>query len=388
MAASKTATADVQGVDALFLWVVLALLALGVVMVYSTTIANGRGDSAINFTEVRNHLMHAGIGCIVALTCYQMLQLDWLQAASRWVVLGGLMALGLVLVPDVGVLVNGSRRWLSIGGLRIQPAELIKVATVIYVASFLASGTDRARDLVNGVLPVVMILILTGMLLLAQPDFGSAAVIAMTVAMMLVLSGMRWSLSLVGVFALGAVATALIVVAPYRLQRVTSFLSPWDDPQGTGYQLTHSLIALGRGEWFGVGLGASVQKLQFLPHPDNDFITAIIGEEHGVVGLVVLMVLFALLAWRGFDISRRAIEQQKLFHAGLVQGLVVMLTIQAMIHIGVNLGVLPTKGLTLPLVSNGGTSLVVAGVMIGLILRADRELKADKPGKRGRKAAS
>ncbi|CAG0911114.1 unnamed protein product [Cyprideis torosa] len=230
-------------------------------------------------------------------------------------------------------------------------------------------------------------LVLTGLLLLAQPDFGSAAVIAVTVAAMLVLSGMRWSLSIVGVFLLGAAATALIVVAPYRLERVTSFLNPWDDPQGSGYQLTHSLIALGRGEWLGVGLGASVQKLHFLPHPDNDFIAAIIGEELGVVGLTSLMVLFGLLAWRGFAIAQRAIRQQKLFHAGLVQGLVVMLTMQAMIHIGVNLGALPTKGLTLPLVSNGGTSLVVTGLMVGLILRADRELKMDVPGK-GRKGQS
>jgi len=281
--------------------------------------------------------------------------------------------LTLVVLLFVGVEVNGSRRWIPLLGFRLQPAEFAKLSMVIYAASYLTRKQSELENFSKGIVNIGIVLIILAVLLLLQPDFGSFVVITVTVGLMMFLGGIRLSHTLLCISLAGIAMFLMVGMSEYRMQRVLSFRDPWADPFDTGFQLTQALIAIGRGEVFGVGLGASIQKLYYLPHANNDFILAVIGEELGLVGITLVISLFALLLHRALVISRTAELIGRIYAARLAQGIGFLLVFQAVINIGVNLGVLPTKGLTLPFISYGGSSMLVCCVAMGLLFAVDRQ---------------
>jgi cell division protein FtsW len=275
--------------------------------------------------------------------------------------------------------VNGSTRWLAVGPIRMQPAEVAKLCMVIYAAGYLTRKRESLGDFTQGVLIIGIVLAALALLLLLQPDFGSSVVITVTVGAMLFLGGIRfWHFLLC--LLVGITATVVLAyIEPYRWARVTSFLNPWSDPYDSGFQLAQALIAFGRGEWLGVGLGESIQKLYYLPHANNDFLLAVIAEELGVAGVLAVIGLFGIVLWRAFAIARRAELAGKVYAARLAQGLGLLLIFQAIVNMGVNMGVLPTKGLTLPFMSYGGSSMLSSCVAVGLLLMVDRDSRR-RPG--------
>jgi cell division protein FtsW len=286
----------------------------------------------------------------------------------------------LVLVPGIGRSVNGSRRWLSLVIINLQPSELMKLAVVLYAASyavrkatFLHAQQPLKQTLIRGFLPLFAVMVATAALLLLEPDFGAFVVIVAIAFGILFLGGLDWRLFLGLTLLLPVGLAAILVAAPYRLQRLSAFLDPWSDPFGKGYQLSHSLIAFGRGEWFGVGLGSSVEKLMYLPEAHTDFLLAVIAEELGFVGVAAILGLFVWLLYRAYAISRQSARLERPFAALTAQGIGVWVGVQAIINIGVNMGVLPTKGLTLPLLSFGGSGIVANCVAIAILLRVDYE---------------
>jgi cell division protein FtsW len=302
------------------------------------------------------------------------------QALAPWLFVAMLVLLVLVLIPGIGKSVNGSRRWLPLFVVNLQPSELMKLAAVLYAASYAVRkaaflhAEQALRDtFVRGFLPLFSVMVLTGALLLLEPDFGAFAVILAIAFGVLYLGGLDWRL-FVGLAVLLPIALGgVLVAAPYRLQRLVAFLDPWSDPFGKGYQLSHSLIAFGRGEWTGVGLGASVEKLMYLPEAHTDFLLAVIAEELGFVGVLAVIGLFVWVLARAYGIGRQAAHLERPFAALTALGIGVRLGIQAFINIGVNMGVLPTKGLTLPLLSFGGSGIVANCVAIAILLRVDYE---------------
>ena len=279
-------------------------------------------------------------------------------------------------MPGIGRHVNGSVRWIGFGPIGIQVSELAKLVAIIYMADYLTRRNIEVQTQISGFLKPMILLGLMSLLLLKEPDFGASTVIMATALGMMFLAGARfWQFLML----LGSVAAALAALAfssPYRLERLTAFLNPWSNEYASGYQLTQSLIAFGRGGWFGVGLGDSVQKLYYLPEAHTDFLFAVFAEELGLIGVLVVICLFGIMIWRGFVIAKRAHLQKNLFGAFLGYGLSLWMAMQAMINMGVNSGVLPTKGLTLPLMSYGGSSMVVMLIVIGLLFRIDYETKA------------
>jgi cell division protein FtsW len=273
----------------------------------------------------------------------------------------------------VGREVNGSRRWLSPYFINFQPSELMKFAAVLYAADYTVRKAGVMHSFRHGFLPMFIVMLLTGWLLLREPDLGAFAVIAVIAMGILFLGGMNWRL-FAGLFVMLVVGfVGLILASPYRLQRVIGFMDPWADPYGKGYQLSHALIAFGRGEWFGVGLGASVEKLFYLPEAHTDFLLAVIAEELGFAGVLLLIVLFAWLVARAFSIGRRAALQDRPFAALVAQGIGLWIGVQVIINMGVNMGLLPTKGLTLPLLSFGGSAMVMTCCAIAVVVRIDWE---------------
>lgn len=366
--------------DTVLLGTVAILLAFGSVMVASTTVVDARtGSFDALFGQTARHLVHVGVG-VAAMFLVARVPVGWWEAMSKPLLLLGLGLLVVLALPGVGLTFNGSTRWLGVAGIRFQPAEPAKLFMVIYAASYLTRKRESLGEFTQGLLMIGLVLAVLGVLLLMQPDFGSFVVVTLTIGTMLFLAGVRfWHFLLCAVASAGAM-TFLIMARDYRADRVTSFLNPWQDPGDTAYQLVQGLIALGRGEWLGVGLGASVQKLYFLPHAENDFLLAIIGEELGFVGVCVVIALFGVLLWRAFAISRAAERIGQLYAARLAQGLVLLLVLQAMIHIGVNLGALPTKGLTLPFMSHGGSSLIICCVAAGILLGIERSVRPTPRG--------
>lgn len=349
----------------------IGLLGLGLVMVYSATVAAAGHSLSAHFGHLVNHVLHISAGVALAVLI-SVMPLYWWERAGKAALVAGLVLLGLVLVPGVGVEVNGSTRWLPLGPTRIQPSELMKICMVIYAAGYLTRKRDELRDFTQGVVMIGLVLGLVALLLLLEPDFGSFVVIALTVVGMLFLAGIRLWHFLLCLLLGGTAMVLLTVISPYRMARVMSFLHPWSDPYDSGFQLVQALIAFGRGEWHGVGLGASIQKLYYLPHANNDFLLAVIAEELGVVGVLLVVALFGIVLWRAFAIARRADLLGAAFAGRLAQGLGLLLVIQAMINLGVNMGVLPTKGLTLPFMSYGGSSMLSACIAMGLLLAVDR----------------
>lgn len=351
------------------------LLGIGLVMVYSSSIAIAEagqytGNQPAYF--LIRHSVFVFVGVMAGFICFQFPMRLWQQAAPYLFVLGVLLLL-VVLVPGIGKEVNGSQRWLSLGMFNLQPSELMKLLVVLYAADYTVRKAALMHSFRKGFLPMLMVMLLVGGLLLREPDFGAFVVITVTAMGVLFLGGVNWKLfaALIMLLIIGFVL--LIWTSPYRLQRVMGFMDPWSDPFGKGYQLSHALIAFGRGEWFGVGLGASVEKLFYLPEAHTDFLLAVIAEELGFAGVIAVIVLFAWLTWRAFAIGNQAAQLERYFSALVAQGVGLWVGAQAAINMGVNMGVLPTKGLTLPLLSFGGSGIVANCCALAILLRVDYE---------------
>ena len=382
VAAARRDARALAAYDASLAWTALLLLAIGLVMVYSSSIATAEasahtGNRAWYF--LARHGAFVAVGLAAAAVAFQVPMRAWQQLAP-WLFIAGAVLLVLVLVPGIGRSVNGSRRWLSLAVVNVQPSEFMKLAVVLYAASyavrraaFLHAEQPLRQTLLRGFLPLFAVMVVTGGLLLLEPDFGAFVVIVAIAFGILFLGGLDWRLFLGLALLLPVALAGILVAAPYRLQRLTAFLDPWSDPLGKGYQLSHSLIAFGRGEWFGVGLGSSVEKLLFLPEAHTDFLLAVIAEELGFAGVAVVLALFSWLIYRAWAIGRQAVRLDRPFAALAAQGIGVWIGIQAFINIGVNMGVLPTKGLTLPLLSFGGSGIVANSLAVAILLRVDYE---------------
>ena len=361
--------------DQSLVWAVLLLMAIGIVMVYSASIAIAEAE---RFTGNRAHFylvrqsMFVGIGLVAAAIAFQVPTAIW-QRFAPWLFGFGVLQLVLVLVPGVSREINGARRWLPLVVFNLQPSELVKLFAVVYAADYTVRKAAYVDSLKKGFLPMLVVMLFTGALLLRQPDFGAFAVITLIAMGILFLGGMNWRLFAGLLVLLAAGFVTLIVTSPYRLQRIIGFMDPWADPFGKGYQLSHALIAFGRGEWLGVGLGASVEKLFYLPEAHTDFVLAVIAEELGFVGVAGVIALFAWIAWRSFAIGAQAARLERSFQALVAQGVGLWISAQAVINMGVNMGVLPTKGLTLPMLSFGGSAVLANCLALALLLRVDYE---------------
>lgn len=369
--------------DDALLWLGVLLVGIGVVMVYSASIAlaeSGRAGAPNLAFFLQRHALAVCISAVAAVAAFQVPMRLWQQAAP-WLFLAGALLLVVVLIPGVGREVNGSRRWLPLGFMNLQPSELVKLIVVLYAADYTVRKAAWMHSFKKGFLPMLAVMLFTGALLLREPDFGAFAVVACISMGVLFLGGMHWRLFF-GLFVLLVVGFVIVIVtSPYRLQRILGFLDPWADPFGKGYQLSHALIAFGRGEWLGVGLGASVEKLFYLPEAHTDFLLAVIGEELGFVGVAAVIAMFAWLTVRAFVIGARAAKLERYFSALVAQGIGLWIASQALINMGVNVGLLPTKGLTLPFLSFGGSGLLANCVALALLLRVDFENRAMMKGR-------
>jgi cell division protein FtsW len=365
----------VREFDPALLWIGVLLLGIGVVMVYSASVAiadaarHGAGTPA--FFLLR-HLLAVAIGVLAAFCVFQVPLRMWQQVAPFLFLFGALLLL-IVLVPGIGREVNGSRRWLPLVVMNLQPSELMKLFAVLYAADYTVRKAAWMHSFKKGFLPMFAVMLFVGALLLREPDFGAFAVITAIAMGVLFLGGMNWRL-FAGLAVLLVIGFVLIILtSPYRMQRILGFMDPWADPFGKGYQLSHALIAFGRGEWLGVGLGASVEKLFYLPEAHTDFLLAVIGEELGLVGVTLVVLLFVVLTVRAFAIGAQAARLERYFPALVAQGIGIWLAVQALINMGVNMGLLPTKGLTLPFLSFGGSGLLANCCALALLLRVDYE---------------
>ncbi|HRL23105.1 putative lipid II flippase FtsW [Alcaligenes sp. SDU_A2] len=372
--------------DRALLSVTLMLTLFGLLMVYSASIALADGpryESYGRYYFVIRHGLFIAVGALMAVFAASIPMRVWQKLTIPVFVLAILLLI-VVLIPGIGREVNGARRWLPLGIINFQPSELMKVAMVLYAADYTVRKQEYLQSFLRGFLPMAVALGFVGVLLLMEPDLGAFMVIVAIAVGILFIGGINGKLFsallgiLVGSFLL------LIWISPWRRERLFVYLDPWnpDNAYGSAYQLSHSLIALGRGEWFGVGLGSSVEKLHYLPEAHTDFIVAVIGEELGFVGVSALVLTFAFLVWRSFSIGRQAIAMERIFNGMVAQGVAVWFGVQTFINIGVVLGLLPTKGLTLPLVSYGGSGIVMNLVALALLLRVDIENRQMMRGKR------
>ena len=382
LSGSQRESRGMANYDATLVWAALLLLALGLVMVYSASIAIAETSAFTGyhpwyFLARQGVFVAAGLGA--AAVAYQIPLRAW-RVLAPYLFLIGAALLVAVLIPGLGRAINGSKRWLSLGMVNLQPSEFMKLFVVLYAASYavrkaalLHAQQPLRQTLVRGFLPLLAVMIAVGALLLHEPDFGACVVIVAIAFGILFLGGLDWRL----LTALGVLVPialwVMIRAAPYRLQRFTGFLDPWADAYGKGYQLSHSLIAFGRGEWFGVGLGASVEKLLYLPEAHTDFLLAVLAEELGFAGVALVIGLFAWLLIRAYAIGRQAARLERPFAALVAHGIGIWLGVQVFINIGVNMGVLPTKGLTLPLLSFGGSGIVANCIALAILLRVDYE---------------
>ncbi|WP_454004649.1 putative lipid II flippase FtsW [Alcaligenes sp. Marseille-Q7550] len=364
----------------------LMLTLFGLLMVYSASIALADGpryESYGRYYFVIRHGMFIAVGTFMAVFAATVPMRVWQKLAIPLFVFAILLLI-VVLIPGIGREVNGARRWLPLGIINFQPSELMKIAMVLYAADYTVRKQEHLQTFLRGFLPMAVALGFVGVLLLMEPDLGAFMVIVAIAVGILFIGGINGKLFsallgiLVGSFLL------LIWLSPWRRERLFVYLDPWnpDNAYGSAYQLSPSLIALGRGEWFGVGLGSSVEKLHYLPEAHTDFIVAVIGEELGFVGVSALVLAFAFVVWRSFNIGRQAIAMERIFSGMVAQGVAVWFGVQTFINIGVVLGLLPTKGLTLPLVSYGGSGIVMNLVALALLLRVDFENRQMMRGKR------
>jgi cell division protein FtsW len=371
-------------IDLSLLWSATILLAIGLVMVYSASIATAEAAKLSAYRPhyyLMRHSLYIVAGLSAALVAFQIPVALW-QRGAPYLFLVGMLMLMLVLIPGIGINVNGSRRWLPLGISTFQPSELMKLFVVIYAADYTVRKAAFMHEFKRGFLPMFIVMFLAGGLLLMEPDFGAFVVVCAISMGILFLGGLNWRL-FAGLIVLLLIAfVGLILASPYRLQRIVGFMDPWSDAYGKGYQLSHSLIAFGRGEWFGVGLGGSVEKLFYLPEAHTDFLLAVVAEELGFVGVVAVIALFAFLIHRAFLVGRQSASLERYFAALAAQGIGVWLAVQAFINMGVNMGLLPTKGLTLPFLSYGGTGIVMNCVAVAILLRIDYENRAMMGGRK------
>ncbi|HLU15252.1 MAG TPA: putative lipid II flippase FtsW [Burkholderiaceae bacterium] len=377
---------SMPGVDVALLVTVTTLVLFGLLMVYSASIALADGPRYANYGRyyfVLRHGVFIVMGTVAAL-CVASIPMKVWQKAAVPLFFVCLFLLLIVLVPGIGREVNGARRWLPLGPVNFQPSELMKVAMVLYAADYTVRKQEYMQRFWRGFAPMACILLAVGATLLLEPDLGAFMVIVAIAMGILFIGGLNGKLFSGLLLLLFSSFLLLIWASPWRRERLFVYLDPWnpDNAYGSAYQLSHSLIALGRGEWFGVGLGASIEKLHYLPEAHTDFIVAVIGEELGFLGLMCLLSLFVFLIWRGFEIGRQAFAMERVFNGLVAQGVVMWFGVQAFINIGVCLGLLPTKGLTLPMISYGGTGIVMNLVAIALLLRVDHENRNMMRGRR------
>jgi cell division protein FtsW len=366
-------------IDAVALSLVAAIVLLGLIMVTSASISIASKESGDAFSYLERQLVLCLVGFALA-TLVFCIRTEYIEKMAWPLLIGAIVLLFIVLIPGLGHVVNGSRRWIRVLGFNFQASELARVLTLIFIASYAVRREEELRNSAMGLLKPIGLLAFIALLLLAEPDFGAASVLFLTGFGILFIAGARLRYVLIASAAGAAVMALLVMLVPYRMARVTSFLDPWADPFNSGFQLTQSLIAIGRGEWFGVGLGESVQKLFYLPEAHTDFLFAVLAEELGLVGVAATLALFIALVWRSFWIAQLASRAGMRFQAYLAAGFGLWLGAQAMINIGVNMGVLPTKGLTLPLMSYGRSSMIVALAWVGLLLRVYHEAMQNTRG--------
>jgi len=372
----------VSELDPALIWSALTLLVLGLVMVYSASIATAEASGFTGY-DANYYLVRQasflGVGVVLGLIAFRVPMVH-LQRLAPWLFLSGIVLLAVTLIPGVGHRVGGAQRWLQLGPLNLQTSELMKLFVAIYAADYTVRKLDVMSSFKRGFMPMMGVILLVGCLLLFEPDFGTFVVITSIAFGTLFLGGLNIRVFLLLGLAALAGFVVLIYIAPYRLERVLDFLNPWADPFGGGYQLSQSQIAFGRGEWFGVGLGGSIQKLFYLPEAHTDFLLAVIAEELGFVGVFVVIALFAVLVQRAFVIGREAILLERYFSGLVAQAIGLWIGLQAFISMGVNVGMLPTKGLTLPLMSYGGSALLANCLALGILLRVDWEVRVLKRG--------
>ena len=375
--ARGSVSASLTRVDTSLMWVVAILMIMGTVMVYSASIALPDAPRFANYKPhhfLVRHIFAAAVGIGLSIVAFTVPMREW-QRWSKWLFLFGLVLLVIVLIPGVGKVVYGARRWLSLYVINLQPSELMKIFVVLYAADYTVRKQDVILSFRKGALPIGAAVAAVGLLLLLEPDMGAFMVIAVVAAGLLFLGGVSGRL-FAGLVVVGITTFSLLITSsPWRRERIFAYLDPFSaqNALGKGYQLSHSLIAFGRGELFGVGLGGSVEKLHYLPEAHTDFLLAVIGEELGLVAVLLIVAMFFWITRRAFEIGRMAIKLDRTFSGLVAQGLGLWLGLQAFINMGVNVGLLPTKGLTLPLMSYGGSGILANCVAIAIILRVDFE---------------
>ena len=384
---SKSAFATISSIDYSVIATIAALLVLGLVMVYSASISLGdspKYQTSEGYFAVR-HAIYIVIGLMAAFFVFKVSLYRW-YLLSYPLGLLGILLLVFVFVPGLGHEVNGSTRWIGFGPINLQVSEVVKFVSVLVISHFVVTRQAYMHSYTRGLIPVMLYIGMVAMLLSLQPDLGATVVISAIVLGVVFLGGLSWRIIVPFGIVIFAVIVLSIALSPWRTARVFAYLNPWDieNQLGKAYQLTHSLIAFGRGELFGVGLGASVEKMHYLPEAHTDFILAVIGEELGLVGFTFVLLLFYWLVRRAFEIGRQAVRLESVYSGLVAQGVGLWIGVQALINIGVAIGVFPTKGLTLPLVSYGGSSIVVTLCALGLLLRVDYENRLLMRGKRRR----
>ncbi|NOX27688.1 MAG: putative lipid II flippase FtsW [Gammaproteobacteria bacterium] len=361
-------------IDLSLLVAMAVIIGLGLVMVASASLSIAEHQTGNAHYFLTRQIALVAIALIVAYICFQIPMSLW-QRLAPWLLVAAFISLALVLVPGVGVTVNGARRWVNLVVIRLQPSEFAKLAFLIYLAGYLQCHQKQLGGFVQGFVRPLAIFVAFAFLLLLEPDFGSVVVLAIASFGLMFLAGVKLYQFAILLLIGGASLGSLAVFSPYRLARLTSFLDPWQDPFNSGFQLVQALISFGRGGWFGVGLGGGVQKLSFLPEAHTDFLFSVMAEELGLVSVLIVIGLFGYIVLRSFRIAYRCQMLSMPFAAYVTYGIALMLGMQAFINMGVNMGVLPTKGLTLPLMSYGGSSILVTCVCCALLLRADYEMR-------------
>ncbi len=371
--------------DYWLLGTILSILILGLIMVGSTSISIAEKNTGQPFYYLWRQLTFTGIGVFAALIVSKIPMRLWQELGPALVIVSILLLI-LVFVPGLGKTANHSTRWISLGGLHVQSSEFVKLFMILYLAGYLVRHTTAVRTTASAFLRPLGLLTFLMFLLLLEPDFGAAAVLISTAVAMMWLAGVKAGQFSLLIISVSSAAVLLIRTSEYRMKRFTGFLDPWGDPFDSGFQLTQALIAFGRGEWMGVGLGASVQKLFYLPEAHTDFLFAVLAEELGLFGVITVIALFTFLVYRILKIGRAAETRERPFAGYVAYGIGIWIALQAFINIGVNMGVLPTKGLTLPFMSYGGSSMVAMCIAIGLLVRIDYETrKEDRSIQKGKR---
>ena len=377
LARAPEASPRLAGFDQALVWVTIGLLMWGLVMVYSASVAMPDNPKFARYAHTHfllRHVLSLAVAVALAVLAFQLPMAVW-EKLAPWLFIASLVLLVLVLVPFIGKGVNGARRWISLGFMNFQPSELAKFATVLYAADYMVRKMDVKERFFRAVIPMAIAIGIIGLLLLAEPDMGAFMVISVIAMGILFLGGVNARMFFViSAVVIGAFAL-MIMTSDWRRERIFAYLDPWSDKYslGKGYQLSHSLIAFGRGELFGVGLGGSIEKLHWLPEAHTDFLMAVIGEEFGLIGVLTVIALFMWMTRRLMHIGRQSIALDRLFAGLVAQGVGIWIGFQTFINIGVNLGALPTKGLTLPLMSYGGSAILMNLIALAVVLRIDYE---------------